>query len=203
MADYTKYATTAGNLEATMLAIDPRADLAVTKQLAITFHMSVKLTVWASGDLIIQRIRLKDIGLNAKLRLDQFLASSYTAISYYTPGYVWVSVDCSKKDLSIAVEEIRQQDDHHVLYNQWIELRHETIVKTANSEEITAKVYNLNRACIDCLVFDDCCVPATSVSPLIPGKITFNYRNEPITLYYKTRNAAEAAYFDILEALPY
>lgn len=203
MADYIKYPTTAGNLEATVKSINPDADLAVIKQLTITFHMSTKLTVWTGGDMIIQRIRLKDIGLNAKVRLDQFLANSMTAVAYYTPGYVWVSIGCGKKDLSIAAEEIRAQDDHHVNYTQWIELRHEAIAKTAASEEITAKVYNLNRAYIDKIVFDDCCVPATSVAALVPGKITFNYRDEKIELYYKTRNAAEAAYFDLLEALPY
>ena len=203
MTTYLKYPTTSGNLAATVLSINPEADLAVAKQIAITFHQSTKLCVWAFDDLIVHRIRLKDIGLDAKVRLDQFLANSMTAVSYYTPGFVWITMGITKRELTQAAEDIRVQDDHDVSYNQWIELRQEAISKTANVGEIVGKVYNLRRSFIDNIVFNDCCIPANSVTPVVPGQIDFDYGEKKISLYYKTRNAAEAAYFDLLEAIPY
>lgn len=201
MSIYTKHPTTIGNLEATVLAIRPDADLAVVKQLTISFHMATKLCVWSSGDTLILRIRLKDIGVNPKVQ--QFLSNSTTAVSYYTPGFVWVCKDISKRDLTTLVEEIRVQDEHHTHYNQWIQLQHEAFAKTETSEEVIAKTYNLRRAFIDNIVFVDCCVPPTSTTPVVPGRIVFDYKGEKITLYYRTRNATEAAYFELLEAMPY
>jgi hypothetical protein len=209
MTTYIKYPTTSGNLAATVLSIAPAADLAVAKQIAITFHQSTKLCVWASGDFIVHRIRLKDIGLDAKVRLDQFLANSMTAVSYYTPGFVWITMGVSKRELTQAAEDIRAQDDHDVSYNQWIELRQEAIPKTANvgdvvgAGHVVGKVYNLRRSFIDNIVFIDCFAQSNGATPLVPAQIDFDYGEKKISLYYKTRNAAEAAYFDLLEAIPY